>query len=47
MDGVVNAAATATDLVSQVARLTQTGYVRNYALVFFLATIVILIYALR
>src|SRR3989441_4544971 len=47
VDGLVNAAAAATDLVSQMVRLAQTGYVRNYALVFFLATILILLFAMR
>jgi NADH-quinone oxidoreductase subunit L len=47
VDGLVNAAATTTDLFSQMARLLQTGYVRNYALFFFLATILILMYAMR
>jgi len=47
VDGLVNAAAATTDLFSQMIRLLQTGYVRNYALVFFLATILILIYAMR
>src|SRR6058998_185269 len=47
VDGLVNAAAAATDLVSQMTRLTQTGYVRNYALFFFLATILILLFAMR
>ena len=47
VDGLVNATAATTDLFSQMVRLLQTGYVRNYALVFFLATILILIYAMR
>jgi len=47
VDGLVNAAAAVTDLVSQMTRLTQTGYVRNYALFFFLATILILLFAMR
>jgi NADH-quinone oxidoreductase subunit L len=47
VDGLVNAAGAATDLASQMLRLTQTGYVRNYAFMFFLATILILIYVLR
>ena len=47
VDGLVDAAAATTDLFSQMVRLLQTGYVRNYALVFFLATILILIYAMR
>ncbi|HKB06652.1 MAG TPA: NADH-quinone oxidoreductase subunit L, partial [Candidatus Polarisedimenticolia bacterium] len=47
VDGVVNAVAAATDLVSQMTRLWQTGYVRNYALFYLLGTILILMYALR
>ncbi len=47
IDGVVNGSGLATELASQVGRLAQTGYVRNYALVFFLGTIVILYYVLR
>jgi NADH-quinone oxidoreductase subunit L len=47
VDGLVNAAGVVTDLASQGARLTTTGYVRNYALVFFLGTVVILYWALR
>ncbi|HEU4402512.1 MAG TPA: NADH-quinone oxidoreductase subunit L [Candidatus Polarisedimenticolia bacterium] len=47
VDALVNAAGGATDLAGQVVRLTQTGYVRNYALVFLLGTVVILLYVLR
>jgi NADH-quinone oxidoreductase subunit L len=47
IDGTVNAAATVTDLASQALRMVQTGYVRNYAFVFLLGTIVILYYVLR
>jgi NADH-quinone oxidoreductase subunit L len=47
VDGLVNAVAAATDLVSQMTRLWQTGYVRNYALFYLLGTILILMYALR
>jgi NADH-quinone oxidoreductase subunit L len=46
VDGLVNAAAVSADLASQALRVVQTGYVRNYALIFFLGTIVILYYAL-
>jgi NADH-quinone oxidoreductase subunit L len=46
VDGLVNAAAVLTDLASLALRATQTGYVRSYAFVFFLGTIVILGYAL-
>src|SRR6266581_875961 len=44
VDGLVNAAGAATDLASQMLRLAQTGYVQNYAFLFFFATILILIY---
>jgi NADH-quinone oxidoreductase subunit L len=47
VDGLVNAFGAATDLASQVMRLAQTGYVRNYALIFFLGTVAILLYVLR
>ncbi len=47
VDGLVNAAGTAADLAGQVARLAQTGSLRNYALLFLLGTVVILFYALR
>jgi len=47
VDGVVNATGAAADLASQMLRLAQTGYVRSYAFMFFLATILILVYVLR
>jgi len=47
VDGLVNIVAATVDLVSQMTRLWQTGYVRNYALFFFLGTILMLMYALR
>jgi len=47
VDGMVNASATVTDLASQALRMVQTGYVRNYAFIFFLGTIAILYYVLR
>jgi NADH-quinone oxidoreductase subunit L len=47
IDGAVNGSGLATDLASQIGRLAQTGYVRHYALGFFLGTIVILYYVLR
>ncbi len=46
VDGLVNATGTATDLGSQIVRLAQTGYVRNYAFVFFLGVVVILVWVL-
>jgi NADH:ubiquinone oxidoreductase subunit 5 (subunit L)/multisubunit Na+/H+ antiporter MnhA subunit len=47
VDALVNATGHAADIASQVARLSQTGYVRNYALVFFLGTVAVLLYVLR
>ena len=47
MGGPVEAAGFGTGLVGEVTRLGQTGYVRNYALVFFLGTVVILLVVLR
>jgi NADH-quinone oxidoreductase subunit L len=47
VDGLVNAVGIGTDLMGEVTRLVQTGYVRNYALAFFLGTVVILLVVLR
>ncbi len=47
VDGLVNAVGAATDLAGQMIRLTQTGYVRSYAFVFFLGTILVLLFLLR
>jgi len=47
VDGTVNATGATVDLASQMLRLVQTGYVRNYAFAFFAATILILLYVLR
>jgi len=44
VDRLVNSVGAAADLASQLGRLAQTGYVRNYALVFFLGTIVVLVF---
>ena len=46
VDGLVNAVGIGTDLAGEVARLVQTGYVRNYALGFFLGTVLILYFIL-
>jgi NADH-quinone oxidoreductase subunit L len=46
VDGIVNGTGFGTDLAGEMARLLQTGYVRNYALVFFLGTVVILYFVL-
>jgi NADH-quinone oxidoreductase subunit L len=47
IDWLVNSVGAATDLASQLGRLAQTGYVRNYAFVFFLGTILVLVFVLR
>ena len=44
VDRLVNSVGAAADLASQLGRLAQTGYVRNYALVFFFGTIVVLVF---
>ena len=44
VDGLVNAAGITTDITGQVVKLFQTGYVRNYALMFFLGVVIILSY---
>jgi len=44
IDGVVNAAGIVTDLAGQVVKLFQTGYVRNYALLFLAGVVFILFY---
>jgi NADH-quinone oxidoreductase subunit L len=46
VDGLVNATGIGTDLAGEMARLLQTGYVRNYALAFFLGTVLILYFVL-
>jgi NADH-quinone oxidoreductase subunit L len=46
VDGLVNATGIGTDLAGEMARLMQTGYVRNYALAFFLGTVLILYFVL-
>ncbi|HKQ96536.1 MAG TPA: hypothetical protein VJV75_01545, partial [Candidatus Polarisedimenticolia bacterium] len=42
VDGIVNATGFMTDMTGEILRLTQTGYVRNYALGFFTGVVVIL-----
>jgi NADH-quinone oxidoreductase subunit L len=44
VDGAVNAVGVAADVAGQLVKLFQTGYVRNYALVFLLGTVVVLFY---
>jgi NADH-quinone oxidoreductase subunit L len=44
VDGLVNAAGVTADITGQVIKLFQTGFVRNYALMFLFGVIVILIY---
>jgi NADH-quinone oxidoreductase subunit L len=46
VDGLVNAAGAVTEVTAQVLKLSQTGYVRNYALALFLGAIAILWYLL-
>jgi NADH-quinone oxidoreductase subunit L len=44
VDGLVNAAGIITDVLGQIVKLFQTGYVRNYALVFLTGVLLILVY---
>ena len=44
VDGLVNASAIGTDVVGQLLKLFQTGYVRNYALLFLMGVAAILVY---
>jgi NADH-quinone oxidoreductase subunit L len=44
IDGIVNATAIVADVVGQLLKLFQTGYVRNYALVFLMGVVAILVY---
>jgi NADH-quinone oxidoreductase subunit L len=44
IDGLVNATGIVTDLAGQVVKLFQTGYVRNYALLFLAGVVFILFY---
>jgi NADH-quinone oxidoreductase subunit L len=44
IDGLVNATAIAADVTGQILKLFQTGYVRNYALVFLMGVVAILVY---
>ena len=44
VDGLVNAAGVVADLTGQVVKLFQTGYVRNYALLFLAGVVFILFY---
>jgi NADH-quinone oxidoreductase subunit L len=44
VDGLVNATAIATDITGQLVKLFQTGYVRNYALLFLGGVVAILFY---
>jgi NADH-quinone oxidoreductase subunit L len=46
VDGLVNAAGAVAEVGAQALKLFQTGYVRNYALAFFLGAIAILWYLL-
>ena len=44
IDGLVNASAVVTDVIGQLLKLFQTGYVRNYALLFLIGVVTILVY---
>ncbi len=44
IDGVVNATGIVADVTGQILKLFQTGYVRNYALVFLMGVVAILVY---
>jgi len=44
VDGAVNAAGVAADILGQIVKLFQTGYVRNYALLFLAGVVAILFY---
>ena len=44
IDGVVNATGIFADITGQLFKLFQTGYVRNYALVFLMGVVAILVY---
>ena len=44
VDGLVNATGILTDIVGQLLKLLQTGYVRNYALLFLMGVVAILVY---
>ncbi len=44
VDGAVNASGIVIDILGQIAKLFQTGYVRNYALIFLGGVVLILVY---
>jgi NADH-quinone oxidoreductase subunit L len=44
VDGIVNLTAIMADLFGQILKLFQTGYVRNYALLFLMGVVAILVY---
>ena len=44
IDGLVNATGIVADIAGQLLKLFQTGYVRNYALVFLMGVVAILVY---
>jgi NADH-quinone oxidoreductase subunit L len=47
VDGLVNVAGIFVDITGQVLKLFQTGYVRNYALLFLMGVVAILVYFAR
>jgi NADH-quinone oxidoreductase subunit L len=44
IDGLVNATGIVADITGQILKLFQTGYVRNYALLFLMGVVAILVY---
>ncbi|MEW5806382.1 MAG: NADH-quinone oxidoreductase subunit L, partial [Acidobacteriota bacterium] len=46
IDGTIHVTAAFADIAGNIARLFQTGYVRNYALYFFIGVVVIVLYFL-
>ena len=47
IDGLVNATGVIADIAGQFVKLIQTGYVRNYALIFLAGVVAILYYLIR
>jgi NADH-quinone oxidoreductase subunit L len=47
VDGIVNGTAFAADVAGQLLKLLQTGYVRNYALLFLMGVVMILVFLAR
>jgi NADH-quinone oxidoreductase subunit L len=47
VDGLVNVSGILVDITGQLLKLFQTGYVRNYALLFLMGVVAILVYLAR